>query len=247
MFQLLDLDLVIDLTYPTRLGASCVNSRPDSSDGNAGSSSTGSNNHSQFDPFDINAIINDAKAQGLPDSAEVLKFLQKMILTGRTFEVASSDEIIDGETNYITLDRERILETTFSELQFITIHRLTFQVDFTGEECVDNGGPRGEWIRLTNQAIKEKYFDHDLRPLLAEDYFYVGIMIAVALLQNGQLPVVVEESVLQQVVSSQEGSDPCVCRVQRGVEELGIHSAHQPQALHKMSVSFLLQIFKPQF
>ncbi|CAH3155300.1 unnamed protein product, partial [Porites lobata] len=66
--------------------------------------------------------------------------------------------------------------------------QLTFQVDFMGEECVDYGGPRKEWIRLMNQAIKQKYFDHGLRPLLAEDYFNVGIMMAIAMLQNGQLP-----------------------------------------------------------
>ena len=72
-----------------------------------------------------------------------------MILTGRALEVASSDKTIDGETNnYITVDRERILETTFSELQYITNYRLTFQVDFMAEECVDNGGPCRESIRL---------------------------------------------------------------------------------------------------
>ena len=38
-----------------------------------------------------------------------------------------------------------------------------------------------------NQAIKQKYFDHGLRPLLAEDYFNVGIMMAKAMLQNGCL------------------------------------------------------------
>lgn len=107
------------------------------------------------------------------------------------------------------------------------------------------------------QAIKEKNWKHGLRPLFAQDYFYAEIMIAVVLLQNGQLPVFVEESILLQVVSSQEGSDPCVCQVQWGLKELAIHSTLQqlpmlvhllrPQALLKMSVSFLLQIFKPQF
>ena len=116
-----------------------------------------------------------------------------MILTGKALKVASSDKISDGETNYITVDRERILGTSFSELQYITNYRLMFHVDFMGEECVDNDGPCREWIRLMNQAIKEKYFDDGLRPLLAQDYFCVGIKIAVALLQNGQLPVFVEE------------------------------------------------------
>ena len=116
-----------------------------------------------------------------------------MVLTGKALKVASSDKISDGETNYITVDRERILGTSFSELQYITNYRLMFHVDFMEEECVDNDGPCREWIRLMNQAIKEKYFDDGLRPLLAQDYFCVGIKIAVALLQNGQLPVFVEE------------------------------------------------------
>ena len=65
-----------------------------------------------------------------------------------------------------------------------------------GEEFVDQGGPCKEWIRLMNQAIKEKYFDHGLRPLLAQDNYFVGVMMTVAMLQNGQLPVLVEESTL---------------------------------------------------
>lgn len=54
-----------------------------------------------------------------------------------------------------------------------------------GEKARDLGGPRKEWIRLMNLAIKEKYFDHGLREHLSDDYFYVGIMMGIALLQNG--------------------------------------------------------------
>lgn len=64
-------DLVIDLTHRTPLGASCVNNSPYSTDENAGSSFTGNNKHSQLDPFDINVIISDSKAQGLTDPSEV--------------------------------------------------------------------------------------------------------------------------------------------------------------------------------
>ena len=96
------------------------------------------------------------------------------------------------------------------------------------------GGPRKEWIRLMNQAIKEKYFDHGLRPLLAQDYYFVVVMMAVAMLKNGQLPVFVEESTLQQIVSLGECSDPCVCQIQHGLEELGMLSALEelPMLVH---------------
>ena len=81
--------------------------------------------------------------------------------------------------------------------------------------------------------------------------------MAVSFLQNGQLPVFVEESILQQIVSSEECFDPCVRQIRQGLEELGMRSALQqlpmlvyllrPQAQHKMSVTVLLQILKPQF
>ena len=178
------------------------------------------------------------------------------MLTGRALELTTSEETIEGPTKYISVDRENILNTTFGELEYITDYRLTFQVDFMGQESVDLGGQRKEWIRLMNCAMKEKYFDRGLRPLISQDYYYVGIMMAIALLQNGQLPVFLEENILQQVVS-EEFSDPCVQQIQRGLEKLGILSALQqlpmllyllrPQAQHKMCVQQLLQILKPNF
>ena len=66
--------------------------------------------------------------------------------------------------------------------------RVTFEVQFYGEQAVDSGGPRKEWIRLCIQNIKPKYFDHGLKDHLSEDYSCVGQMLCIALLQNGQLP-----------------------------------------------------------
>ena len=96
--------------------------------------------------FDIQSVVKGAKDQGLIDPVEVLKFLQKQIVTGRALQVTSCEETIKGETNYITVDRANILETTINELEYITNYRPTFQVDFMGEERVDQGEPRKEWI-----------------------------------------------------------------------------------------------------
>lgn len=49
---------------------------------------------------------------------------------------------------------------------------------------------------------------------MAEDYFNVGIMMAIAMLQNGQLPLFVEEDILQQIVSESMCLDPCVAKLQ---------------------------------
>ena len=213
-------------------------------------------NQSHNSPFDIQSAIRKVKEQDLTSLVEVLKFLQSEIVTGRALAVTTSEEAVEGPTNYITVDRESILNTTFSELEYITDYRVTFQVDFMGEESVDLGGPRKEWIRLMNRVMKEKYFDHDLRPLVSLDYYYVGIMMAIALLQNGKVPVFVEKSILQQILSA-ECCDPCVRQIQRGLEELGILSTLQqlpslvyllrPPAQNKMCVQMLLHILKPNF
>ena len=251
------MDLTKDSDVSVQLSRHMSDTNADASNTNAGSVFSTSKSQPPSSSFDIQSVIKSAKDHGLTDPVEVLKFLQKEIVTGRALEVTSCEETIEGETNYITVDRANILETTISELEYITNYRPTFQVDFMGEECVDHGGPRKEWIRLMNQAIKEKYFDHGLRPLLAQNYYFVGVMMAVAMLQNGQLPVFVEESTLQQIVSLGECFDPCVRQIRHGLEELGMLSALQelpmlvhllrPQARGKLSVQMLLHILKPNF
>ena len=77
-----------------------------------------------------------------------------------------------------------------------------------GEKARDLGGPRKEWIRLMNLAIKEKYFDNGLREHLSDDYFNVGIMKGIALLQIGQLPTFLPADVIEELVTST--SDGCI-------------------------------------
>ena len=103
-----------------------------------------------------------------------LKYMQQKIVTGCALEISSVDTEISGEANHITVDRDNIMQITFDELQFIRNPRLTFQVVFMGEDSVDFGGPRKEFIRLFNRETKPNYFDYDLQPLLSKDYFYIG-------------------------------------------------------------------------
>ena len=165
-----DPGLCIDLTdAPDGVGLSRQTSANGTESSNPDESSTLNANESQSQSSSLNikSIIRGAKEGALSDPVEVLKYLQKEIVTGRPLEVTSSEDTIEGETNYITVDRDNILETTFAELQYISNHRLTFQVGFMGEE----------WIRLMSKAIKQKYFEHGLRALLAEDYFNFRIIM----------------------------------------------------------------------
>ena len=78
----------------------------------------------------------------LSNPVEVLCFLQQEIVSGRALDLFALEETIEGETNYITVHRDKMIETTFSELQYMNDCGPRFQVDFKGEQqLVDFGGP----------------------------------------------------------------------------------------------------------
>ena len=96
-----------------------------------------------------------------------------------------------------------------------------FEVDFMGELAKVLGGPRKEWIRLMNLAIKEKYFDNGLQEFLAGEYYHVGIMMGITLLQNGQLPQYLPLDVWERLVIT-PSKDKCISNLQRGLNMFGL-------------------------
>jgi hypothetical protein len=210
----------------------------------------------ELSPF-FSTVIDEIPST-VSDPTEMLRFLQKKILLGRDLDVSDVSSELSGDTNYISVDRDNILETTFSELNDVNDPRITFEVQFYGEQAEDRGGPRKEWIRLCNQKIQPKYFEQGLKEHLASDYFYIGQMAAIALLQNGQLPVYIPETVLQNVFTGPYPSThPCISNLQKGLDTLGIHAVGRkfPQFLHlfrpsenaKLSVKRLLHLLIPKF
>ena len=138
------------------------------------------NTATEVNPYDC--LIDEISAKDFIDPVEILKFLQARLIKGRELDVVDEGNVPDPEdpkncTNYICVDRENVLQTTFAELEAIEDFCMTFEVDFMGEVAKDYGGPRKEWIRLVNSAMKEKYFDKGLREFLADDYYYVGVMM----------------------------------------------------------------------
>eukprot|EP00794_Sanderia_malayensis_P013239 gene13239-14597_t len=132
-------------------------------------------------------ILTDDFPVGVTDPIEMFKYVQSKVLKGWELNVSDLQVSLEGDVNYITIDRDNILTTTFDELKEVHDFRLTFQVQFYGEEAADSGGPRREWICLCNQKSKEKYFDAGLKDFLSDDYYLVGQMAAIALTQ-GQIP-----------------------------------------------------------
>ena len=57
-------------------------------------------------PFDTDLIITKAKSLEICNPVEMLPFLQAEIVTGRPLELKSVDDTLEGETNFITVDRE---------------------------------------------------------------------------------------------------------------------------------------------
>ncbi|CAB4021613.1 hypothetical protein AWC38_SpisGene23883 [Paramuricea clavata] len=203
----------------------------------------------------VDVLINEIANQRLSEPVEILRFLQKNLVEGRVLDVQDTSNTPEGETNYICVDRHNILASTFSELEAIQNFHITFEVDFIGEMARDLGGPRKEWIRLMNAAMKEKYFDKCLREYLADDYYHVDIMIGIALLQNGQIPTFMPSDVIDSLVSSQI-ENSCIAKLQQGLNVFGLARIMQkfPILLYllrhnnqTMSAKMVLKLLAPTF
>ena len=57
---------------------------------------------------------------------------------------------------------------------------------------------------------------------MSEDYYYIGEMVCIALLQNGQLPVYIPEEILQAIFVEDPELPSCVRELKGGMDTLGI-------------------------
>lgn len=199
----------------------------------------------------------------LTDPVEILKFLQQHLVKGRQLDIAhgvDSRIALDPKdpqnaTNYICVDCASILTTTFAEFQSIQDFSITFEVDFMGEVARDYGGPRKEWIPLMNSAMKEKYFDNGLRELLFEDYYHVGLMMGIALLQNGQLPTILPADIIESL-TEEATLNACITNLKRGLNKFGLVKIFKfkPTLLHllrpsntQLTARIVIQLLNPVF
>ena len=67
------------------------------------------------------------------DPFQIFHFLQKKLTKGHHLNIVDLTQKPEGETNYISVVHDRILEITFSELKYISDYTITFEVDFMGE------------------------------------------------------------------------------------------------------------------
>ena len=64
---------------------------------------------------------------------QMLQCLQDSVIVGRALEIVNVAESLEGDVNFILVNRYNLLETAFDEIQLIENPRLTLQVQFYGE------------------------------------------------------------------------------------------------------------------
>ena len=80
--------------------------------------------------------INYCQQHNVLSPVEILRCFQQKFVTGRAVEVRNVDEVNEGETNFILVDRQNILDTSFDEIMCLPEYRKTLQVQFYGEVCI---------------------------------------------------------------------------------------------------------------
>ena len=139
----------------------------------------------------ISDCIKKCKVEKITDPIEILRCASAHIVQGRPLDISSASETVEGETNFIHLDREDILKSAFEEISSVFRKSTTYfgnLVRFYGELASDLGGPRREFFMLCLIELQSKYFDNGLRDYMSNDYEIVGLIIGLSMLQNGRVP-----------------------------------------------------------
>ena len=73
----------------------------------------------------------------ISNPSEILRVIQNKFSQRKNLEVQRVDEVSEGMTRHILVDRKSILQTAFGELNEVALSNLrkTLQVDFYGEVC----------------------------------------------------------------------------------------------------------------
>ena len=204
----------------------------------------------------VNSCIKSCKEGNIQNPIEILRSAQQHIVQGRPLDISSPSQPLEGETNFISINRYDVLISAIEEIKAIENLRLSLEVSFYGEIAGDSGGPRKEFFRLCMREIKEKYFDKGLRTLLADEYEEVGKIMSLSILQNGPFPHFLSEQIVQELFFEEHPS-PCVSYLRKGFCSLGlyqigrnlplfVHLMH-PSNATKLSRRKLVTLLRPCF
>lgn len=188
-----------------------------------------------IDDITVNII---SECKGFQNPVLILKKAQEHILVGRKLDIVDPSTELEGKTNFIVVDRDKLYQDAFAEISLIDNLRLPLEVNFMGEGAQDFGGPRKEFFRLILTEIKEKLFDNGLIEDFAEDYYTSGIVMGLSVLQNGKIPTFLSEEQLQELIDDSSEHSSCIINLQRGLHKVGVL-----QLMQKLPV--FLYLFRP--
>ena len=105
------------------------------------------------------------------EPTEMLRLLQNKIVRDQFLDVKDDATILVGETNFIAVDFDNILETKFDELRSVEDPKITLQAEFYGGLAQDSGGSREEWISLCKQTAVIAHLQNGLAPNYFSEVF----------------------------------------------------------------------------
>lgn len=81
----------------------------------------------------VESTVQYCTQNGIFDPTEILRYFQKKIVTGRKLDIVDETNLLEGKTNFILVDRNRIIESSFEEIKAIEDLRTCLEVQFYGE------------------------------------------------------------------------------------------------------------------
>ena len=99
------------------------------------------NINNQADDHDVDNTVHMVVAycvrHNISNPDEILRCLQKELVTGQPLEVTDVTQCTKGKTNVILVDRENMLSTTFDELKSYNGYCTTLEVQFYNEVRIE--------------------------------------------------------------------------------------------------------------
>ena len=135
----------------------------------------------------ISMLVGYCKTNSIENPVDILRAAQKAIVCGKPLGIESLDSTIEEAMNQIMINRYDDFKSAKEELSGNNNSRKTLEVTFYGETARHCGGPRKEFFRLCLQEIKKKYFVHDSREEMVDDYNTIGVIFALSILKSGPL------------------------------------------------------------
>ena len=90
----------------------------------------------------VNSCSKSCKEGNIQNPFEILRSAQQHIVQGRPLDISLPSQPLEGETNFISINRYDVLTSAIEEIRAIENLRLSLEVSFYGEIAGDSGGPR---------------------------------------------------------------------------------------------------------